>query len=143
VTGDRFVTVGRRQTVFGHDAMRLVVGSRRHTVDMPYDVGLADRIRVLVAREKGVIEKRMFGGLAFLINGNVAVSARSRGGMILRCDPATSDEHVAPPHVARMVMRGREMDGWLCVDSTALEAGADLRRWVRIGVEYAKSLPSK
>ena len=110
---------------------------------MTYDPDLADRIRVLVAHEQGVTEKRMFGGLAFLINGNLSVSASGRGGMMLRCDPATSDEHVASPHVARMVMRGREMDGWLRVDSAALEADADLRRWVRIGVEYAKSLPSK
>ena len=110
---------------------------------MPYDLDMAARIRVLVAHEQGVTEKRMFGGVGFLINGNVSVSASGRGGMMLRCDPATSDEHVASPHVARMVMQGREMNGWLRVDSTAVEADADLQRWVRIGVHYAKSLPPK
>jgi TfoX/Sxy family transcriptional regulator of competence genes len=110
---------------------------------MTYDLDLADRIRELVAGENGLTEKRMFGGLAFLINGNMAVSVSGRGGVMLRCDPATSAQYVSPPHVERMAMRGREMDGWLHVDSAVLHADTDLRRWVRIGINYAKSLPSK
>ncbi len=110
---------------------------------MAYDRELAERIRAVVARENGVTEKSMFGGLAFLIDGNLSVSASGRGGLMLRCDPATSDDHVAHPHVERMVMRGREMDGWLRVDTRGLESDADLQRWVRVGVDYAKSLPAK
>lgn len=110
---------------------------------MAYDEELAERIRALVAREDGVSEKRMFGGLAFLINGNMSVSASGRGGLMLRCDPAASDAFVARPHVERMVMRGRAMDGWLRVDAGALGSDAELRRWVEIGVDYAKSLPPK
>jgi hypothetical protein len=110
---------------------------------MAYDEELAGRIRALVARERGLTEKRMFGGLAFLINGNMAVSASGRGGLMLRCDPARSDEYVAAPRIDRMVMRGRAMDGWLRVDPAGVSSDADLQRWVRVGVEYAKSLPPK
>src|SRR3954453_3116591 len=110
---------------------------------MAYDEELAERIRAVVAREDGLSEKRMFGGLAFLINGNMALSASGRGGLMLRCDPAASDDLVGQPHVERMVMRGREMDGWLRVDTAALEAETDLRHWVSVGVDYAKSLPAK
>jgi hypothetical protein len=110
---------------------------------MAYDEDLAERIRAVVARENGLSEKRMFGGLAFLINGNLSVSASGRGGLMLRCDPAASDDHVAQPHVERMVMRGREMDGWLRVDPSAVESDADLQRWVQVGLDYAKSLPGK
>jgi hypothetical protein len=110
---------------------------------MAYDEELAERIRALVAREHGLSEKRMFGGLAFLINGNMAVSASGRGGLMLRCDPAASDDLVGQPHVERMVMRGREMDGWLRLDTAAVEADADLLHWVSVGVDYAKSLPAK
>ena len=110
---------------------------------MAYDEELAERIRAVVAREKGLSEKRMFGGLAFLINGNMAVSASGRGGLMLRCDPAATDALVEQSNVERMVMRGREMDGWLRVDTAAVEADAELRRWVSVGVDYAKSLPAK
>jgi hypothetical protein len=110
---------------------------------MAYDEDLADRIRAVVAREKGLSEKRMFGGLAFLINGNMCVSASGRGGLMLRCDPAASDDLVAQPHVERMVMRGREMHGWLRVDTAAVDSDGELGRWVSIAVDYAKSLPAK
>jgi hypothetical protein len=110
---------------------------------MAYDLELAERIRAVVGREHGLSEKAMFGGLAFLINGNMSVSASGRGGLMLRCDPATSEEHVASPHVERMIMRGREMDGWLRVDTRGIESDVELQRWVRVGVDYAKSLPPK
>jgi hypothetical protein len=85
----------------------------------------------------------MFGGLAFLIDGNMAVSASGQGGLLLRVDPAQTDSLVSEPHVRRFEMRGREMDGWLRVDTSAVAADDDLRRWVRHGVGYARSLPPK
>ena len=85
----------------------------------------------------------MFGGLAFLINGNLAVSASSQGGLLLRCDPAKTESLASDPHVRRFQMRGREMDGWLHVGAEAVESEDELRRWVSLGVGYARSLPAK
>lgn len=110
---------------------------------MAYDEDLADRIRVAVQDVDGVTEKRMFGGLAFLVDGNMAVSASGRGGLLLRCDPGETDVLVAEPGVDRFEMRGKEMDGWLHVDPEAVEEDEELRRWVRVGVDYAGSLPPK
>jgi len=110
---------------------------------MAYDEELANRIREAVQGERGLTEKRMFGGLAFLINGNMAVSASSKGGLLLRVDPAQTDSLVEEPHVGRFEMRGREMDGWLRVDVEAVTTDAELRGWVRHGVDYARSLPAK
>ena len=110
---------------------------------MAYDAELADRIRDVVKAEGGLTEKRMFGGLAFLIHGNMAVSASSKGGLLLRVNPEDSDSLVSEPHVHRFQMRGREMAGWLRVDSAVLETDAELRRWVNRGVTYARSLPPK
>jgi len=108
-----------------------------------YDEGLADRIRALLATDHDVAEKKMFGGLAFLIGGNMSVSASGQGGMLLRCDPAETDALVREPHAARFEMRGRAMDGWLRIESDGLESEEDLKRWVGIGVDYARSLPPK
>ncbi|MDQ1464632.1 MAG: hypothetical protein QOC73_1573 [Actinomycetota bacterium] len=110
---------------------------------MAYDEELADRLREALQGERGLAEKRMFGGLAFLINGNMAVSASGQGGLLLRVDPAETDTVVKEPHVRRFEMRGREMDGWVRVDAKALETDDDLRRWANVGVKYARSLPSK
>jgi TfoX/Sxy family transcriptional regulator of competence genes len=110
---------------------------------MAYDEELADRLRELVQGERGVTEKRMFGGLAFLINGNMAVSASSQGGLLLRVDPAQTDALVQDPDARRFVMRGREMDGWLRVDVTGLATDRQLEQWVARGVAYARSLPPK
>lgn len=110
---------------------------------MAYDEDLAERIREQMTGEDGLTEKRMFGGLAFLINGNMAVSASGQGGMLLRVDPAQTEELIKAPHVRRFEMRGREMDGWLRVDAGATAADADLARWVSLGVAYARSLPPK
>jgi len=108
-----------------------------------YDVELAERIRTVVRSESGLTEKRMFGGLAFLVHGNMAVSASSQGGMLLRVDPATSESLVDEPLIRRFEMRGRAMDGWLRVDPQAVRTDEDLRRWVGHGVRYAHSLPPK
>jgi len=108
-----------------------------------YDLELADRIRAVVRAEPGLTEKRMFGGLAFLVNGNMAVSASSRGGLLLRVDPAATASLVSEPGVERFEMRGRAMDGWLRVDAEAVDADDDLRGWIAHGVAYARSLPPK
>ena len=110
---------------------------------MAYDADLEDRVREVVVGEPGLTEKRMFGGLAFLIHGHMAVSASSKGGLLLRVDPAKTESLVNEPHVGRFQMRGREMDGWLRVDTEAVETDDDLRRWVSLGVTYARSLPPK
>jgi TfoX/Sxy family transcriptional regulator of competence genes len=110
---------------------------------MAYDDELARRIREAVGEEPGLSEKRMFGGLAFLVHGNMAVSASSRGGLLLRIDPADADDLTQHPDVRRFEMRGREMDGWLHVGAAALGTDEDLRRWVDTGVTYARSLPAK
>jgi hypothetical protein len=110
---------------------------------MAYDEELANRIRAALQHEAGLAEKRMFGGLAFLINGNMAVSASGKGGLLLRVDPAHTESLVTPPHVQRFEMRGREMDGWLRVDVEAIETDSDLTSWVSRGAAYARSLPAK
>jgi TfoX/Sxy family transcriptional regulator of competence genes len=110
---------------------------------MAYDEELANRIREVVQDERGLTEKRMFGGLAFMINGNMAVSASSKGGLLLRIDPSQTESLVGEPGVRRFEMRGREMDGWLGVPATVVEGDDELRRWVDIGITYARSLPPK
>jgi TfoX/Sxy family transcriptional regulator of competence genes len=110
---------------------------------MAYDEDLAARIRELVAGEAGVTEQRMFGGLAFLIGGNMAVAASGQGGALVRVDPDEGDALLSEPGAEPMVMRGRPMSGWLRVDADALRTDAQLERWVRRGVAYARSLPAK
>jgi hypothetical protein len=110
---------------------------------MAYDEELAERIRALIGSEPDLSEKKMFGGLAFLIGGNMAVSASGRGGLLLRCDPAETDALVREPHAERFEMRGRAMDGWLRIDPEGLTTERDLERWVQRGVAYARSLPAK
>ena len=110
---------------------------------MAYDEDLANRIRELIAAEAGVTEKRMFGGLAFLIAGNMSVSVSGRGGLMLRCDPAETEKLRRKPHAGPFEMRGRVMDGWLRVDPEGLRTKAQLERWVARGVSYARSLPAK
>ena len=110
---------------------------------MVYDEELANRVREHIEHEQGLTEKRMFGGLAFMIDGHMAVSASSKGGLLLRVDPVATDSLVREPHVGRFVMRGREMDGWLRVDPEAFNTDEELAEWIRIGVSYARSLPAK
>ena len=110
---------------------------------MAYDVELADRIRAIVRAEPGLTEQRMFGGLAFLIQGNMAVSASSQGGLLLRVDPADTESLISEPRVRRFEMRGRKMHGWLRVDAEVVQGDDDLQEWVRHGVTYARSLRPK
>ena len=108
---------------------------------MGYDEDLANRVRDLVATEAGVIEMRMFGGLAFLIGGNMSVSVSGRGGLLLRCDPDETDALLGKPYASPFEMRGRAMEGWLRVDPEGLHSKRQLERWVARGVTYARSLP--
>jgi TfoX/Sxy family transcriptional regulator of competence genes len=108
-----------------------------------YDEDLANRIRELVAAERGVTEKKMFGGLAFLINGNMAVSASGKGGLLLHIEPDETEALLKKPHAQPFEMRGRVMDGWLRVEADGVKTKRQLERWVARGVDYAKSLPSK
>ena len=110
---------------------------------MAYDEDLANRIRELLADEQGVVEQKMFGGLAFLVGGNMSVSASGQGGLLLRCDPEQTDALVERPHAARFEMRGRAMDGWLRIDADGVRTKRELKRWVAVGVNYARSLPPK
>jgi TfoX/Sxy family transcriptional regulator of competence genes len=110
---------------------------------MAYDEDLADRIRELILAEDGVTEKRMFGGLAFLINGNMSVSASGQGGLLLRVDPADTDALRGEPHAQPFAMRGREMQGWLRVEAAGVQTRNELERWVARGVSYARSLAPK
>ncbi len=116
---------------------------RCHAVVVAYDMDLANRIRDVVQDEPGLTEKRMFGGLAFLINGNMAVSASGQGGMLLRVDPTDTPTLVQRPEATRFEMRGREMDGWLRIDPTGLATKRQLKSWVSRGVSHARSLPAK
>ncbi|WP_027861944.1 TfoX/Sxy family protein [Marmoricola sp. URHB0036] len=114
---------------------------------MAYDEDLADRIRVAIGNAVDVdglvTEKRMFGGLAFLLGGNMAVAASGQGGLMLRVDPDETETLLAQPHAAPMEMRGREMAGWLRVGAAGVDSDEDLRRWVEIGLTRAGSLPPK
>jgi hypothetical protein len=108
-----------------------------------YDEDLADRIRELVAEEPGLTEQQMFGGLAFLIGGNMSVAASGQGGLMVRVDPEDTDSLLAKPHARPFEMRGREMRGWLRVDPEGLRTRRQLAPWVARGVAYARSLPPK
>jgi TfoX/Sxy family transcriptional regulator of competence genes len=110
---------------------------------MAYDEDLADRIRELVGREKGLTEKKMFGGLAFLIGGNMAVAASGQGGILVRVDPVATEKLVSTTKAHPMVMRGKAMDGWLRVDAEHVRDRRQLSTWVKRGVTYARSLPAK
>ena len=110
---------------------------------MAYDEKLAERIRELLADEADLTEKKMFGGLAFLVGGNMAVGASGRGGILVRVDPEHSDDLVAKTNATPMEMRGRQMQGWLRVAADDLGSKRELAKWVDVGRNYARSLPPK
>jgi TfoX/Sxy family transcriptional regulator of competence genes len=116
---------------------------RRDNALVAYDEDLANRIRELLSTESAVTEKRMFGGLAFLINGNMSVSASGKGGLMVRVEPDETDALLAKPHTRPMVMSGREARGWLRVDPEGVRTKRQLQPWVTRGVTYARSLPAK
>jgi TfoX/Sxy family transcriptional regulator of competence genes len=108
-----------------------------------YDEEMANRVRELIGSERGLTEQRMFGGLAFLINGNMSVAVSGQGGLLLRCDPAETEALRSKPGAGPFEMRGRVMDGWLRVEAEALATRRQLERWVQRGVGYARGLPPK
>ena len=110
---------------------------------MAYDEDLADRIRELLSGHHGVTEKKMFGGLAFLIGGNMAIAASRLGGVLVRVDPAKTDHLVDTTTAEVAVMRGRPMDGWLRVSAENVRTKRQLQKWVTLGSAYAASLPVK
>ena len=110
---------------------------------MAYDEELAERIRELVGSESGLAEQKMFGGLAFLIGGNMAIAASGQGGVLVRVDPAQSDTLVAATDAHLMEMRGRSMQAWLRVDAQHVRTRSQLAKWVKLGTAYARSLPAK
>ncbi|HEV3279992.1 MAG TPA: TfoX/Sxy family protein [Acidimicrobiales bacterium] len=110
---------------------------------MAYDEDIADRIREVIGTERGLTEKKMFGGLAFLIGGNMAVAASGQGGVLVRVDPEQSDRLVDSTDATTAVMRGRPMQGWLRVAPEHLRTKRQLNRWVGLGVAFARSLPVK
>jgi hypothetical protein len=110
---------------------------------MAYDEELADRLRAALDGQDGVVEKKMFGGLAFLVGGHMAVAASGQGGLMVRCEPDRTAELLAEPGATPFEMRGGGMKGWLRVESAAVADDAALGRWVDIGVSYVETLPSK
>ena len=110
---------------------------------MAYDEKLADRIRELIEGEQHLTEQKMFGGLAFLIGGNMAIAASGQGGLLVRVDPAQTEKLRATTAASPFAMRGRAMDGWLRVDAEHVHTKRELERWVERGVSYARSLPAK
>jgi TfoX/Sxy family transcriptional regulator of competence genes len=110
---------------------------------MAFDEKLAARIRDLIGGAADVTEKRMFGGLAFLIGGNMAIAASGQGGALVRIDPAQTKKLVTTTKAQPMVMRGRPMEGWLRVASADLGTKPALAKWVKLGTAYARSLPAK
>jgi TfoX/Sxy family transcriptional regulator of competence genes len=109
---------------------------------MAYDEALTERIRDLLP-DLEVTERKMFGGLVFMVGGHMAVAASGKGGLMLRCDPADTERLVAEPGVSRMEMRGKEMDGWLRVTADSVADDRELQRWIEVGTSYAGSLPPK
>jgi TfoX/Sxy family transcriptional regulator of competence genes len=110
---------------------------------MAYDEDLANRLRELLADEDGITEKKMFGGLAFLLHGHMSVSASGQGGLLVRVDPAESDAMLKRDHVSLMEMRGRSMDGWLRIAPEGLKTRRQLKSWVDRSVGYVRTLPPK
>lgn len=110
---------------------------------MAYDTDLANRIRELIADNADLTEMKMFGGLAFLLSGNMTVAVSRQGGLLLRVDPAQTVALLAKPHASPFTMRGRQMDGWLRVAPEGVRTRAQLQRWVDRGVSHARTLPPK
>ena len=110
---------------------------------MAYDEELASRIRALIGDEPALAEKKMFGGLAFLMSGNMAIGASGQGGILVRVDPEESERLVATTSAHPMEMRGRQMQGWLRVETEDVGSDPELARWVELGTAYARSLPAK
>ena len=115
----------------------------RDDAGVAYDEELANRLRELIGGDPDVTEQGMFGGLAFLVGGNMAVAASGQGGLMVRVDPEDTEALVSKPHARPFEMRGRPMQGWLRVDPEGVQTKRQLEPWVKRGVAYAHSLPAK
>jgi hypothetical protein len=115
----------------------------RTILPVAYDEDLANRIRELLGGQSGVTEMKMFGGLAFLIGGNMAIAASGQGGVLVHVDPDQGDSLIAKTSARPMEMRGKEMAGWLRVDAADVTTKRQLTKWVDVGASYARSLPAK
>jgi TfoX/Sxy family transcriptional regulator of competence genes len=110
---------------------------------MAYDEDLADRIRWVIGYDGALAERKMFGGLAFLINGHMAAAASRDGGILVRVDPTRADDLLATTGATAAVMGGRRMTGWLRVAPADLVNDDELAGWIQLGTDYARSLPAK
>ena len=110
---------------------------------MAYDADLAERIRAVLEGQPGVTEKKMFGGLAFLVDGHMAIAASGQGDGLVRADPSESDHLVDTTSAEVAVMQGRPMTGWLRVPSADLATQDQVAGWVAISTRYVRTLPSK
>ena len=110
---------------------------------MAYDAELAERVGALLLFEPDIIEKKMFGGLSFLIGGHLAVGVSGSGGLLMRAEPDETEELLTQPYVEPFVMRGRAMNGWVRVHEDGVADDEELKRWVEAGVGIARSLPPK
>jgi hypothetical protein len=110
---------------------------------MPARDELATRIRSFVALDPRITERKMFGSVAFLLNGHILVSARGKGGMMVQCGAEAGSQAATQPGVATMVMRGREMAGFVCVDDDQLEADDALQHWIGVAERYVAALKEK
>lgn len=110
---------------------------------MAYDEALADEVRVLFSDRRDVTERRMFGGLAWLVRGNMAVAVRGAGGLMVRVGPDRHEAMAAEPGAEAMVMRGKPMRGWIWVTPRACATQEELATWVRRGLEFSLTLPAK
>jgi TfoX N-terminal domain len=138
----RMMTVPQRRTAARGEDTSGFEGIHRIAA-VAHDEELAGRIRELIGDEPGLKEQKMFGGLAFLIGGNMAVAASGQGGLLVRVDPTASDGLVAETNARPMEMRGRELRGWLRVDADDVSTDTELQRWVGLGTDFARSLPPK
>lgn len=110
---------------------------------MPYDAQAADGIRVLLADRRGVAEKKMMGGIVFMLNGNMCVTASGRGGILVRVGPEARGRWLKEPHVKPVTMAGKTMGGFVRVMPEGYRTAASLRKWVKRGLDYAETLPPK
>jgi hypothetical protein len=109
---------------------------------MAFDETLAQRIRQRLGKRRGLIEKKMFGGIGFMLGGNMACGVHGQD-MIVRVDPEETDKALGEPHTRQFDLTGRPMKGWILVEPTGLGTDALLGKWVGVGAEYAESLPPK
>jgi TfoX/Sxy family transcriptional regulator of competence genes len=109
---------------------------------MAYSESLATRVRDTLGRKRNLVEKKMFGGVGFLLRGNMCVGIW-KSSLIVRLDPEKYDDALAEPHAREFDITGRPMRGWVLIDPEGLEEDRDLRAWIERGLEFVGTLPGK